>query len=104
MSQLQAPKSKSQRRKEHVSARRREDWAGTPDDRERLLAKDGGKIGRRLEGAPVGAVKEMRRAQARARIEGSARQPMRRTPRGTVIEGWMGKVNDRIEKRRGAGR
>ncbi len=94
--QLVAPKSRSERHKTGV--RRREDWTHTPDDRERRAPEDGGKIGRRLEGAPAAAVKEMRRAQARARVEGSSRTPKRRTPRGTQVEGWMSRVNERIEK------
>lgn len=93
---LTPPKARSQGRKEMMQSRRREDWTHTPDDRERVPASEGGKIGRRLEGAPAAAVKELRRAQRRARIEGSARQPVRRTPRGTQVDTWMSKLNDRI--------
>jgi hypothetical protein len=94
---LRPAKSRSQQRGEDVNARRREDWSKVPDDRERRLAEEGGKIGRRLEGAPEAAVKEMRRAQRRTRAE-TGRVAKRRTPRGTLVEGWMDKVNDRIGK------
>ncbi len=100
---LTPPKTRSQERKEQVRSRRREDWTHTPDDRERVPASEGGKIGRRLEGAPEAAVKQLRRAQRRARIEGSARQPVRRTPRGTQVDGWMSKVSDSIGQK-GSGR
>jgi hypothetical protein len=98
LADLQPAPSKSERHKIEVQSRRTEDWTGTPEGRERLPTRDGGKIGRRLEGAPAAAVKEMRRAQARARVEGSSRTPKRRTPRGTQVEGWMSRVNERIEK------
>jgi hypothetical protein len=97
ISDLRKAPSRSERHKENVQARRTEDWSGT-GDRDRRLPEDGGKIGRRLEGAPAAAVKEMRRAQARARREGSYREPTRRTPRGTQVDSWMSKVNERIEK------
>lgn len=97
ISDLRKAPSKSERHRDDRTARRAEDWAGTPEGVERQSAKDGGKIGRRFEGAPVAAVKEMRRAQRRTRAE-TGRQGVRRTPRGTAVEGWMGKVNDRIEK------
>lgn len=99
---LRPPDARSKTFKRDRADRRREDYTATPDDRERRDRGDGGKIGRRLEGAPEAAVKEMRRAQRRARIEGSARTPVRRTPRGTQVDTWMSKVNDRIGK--GAGR
>jgi len=98
LTQLTPVPSRSQEHKRGASSRRRDDWTHTPDDRERRSSTDGGKIGRRLDGAPAAAVKEMRRAQARARVEGSSRTPKRRTPRGTQVDGWMGKVNERIEK------
>lgn len=103
MSQLVAPASRTERHKRDRAEFRREDAAGVPDDRERLGREYGGKIGRRLEGAPEAAVKEMRRAQRRARVEGSARQPVRRTPRGTQVDSWMDKVNGRIGQK-GSGR
>ena len=87
MPDLIPPKSRSQERGEDIGARRRE-------GREQRAV--GGMVGRRLEGAPEAAVKEMRRAQARTRAE-TGRVAKRRTPRGTVIEGWMGKIDDRIE-------
>lgn len=102
MSQLTKLKSRTERRKADLRSRRREDWSKVPDGRERLLAEHGGKIGRRLEGAPEAAIKELRRAQARARREGSYREPKRRTPRGTQVDSWMDQVNSRFEK--GAGR
>lgn len=95
---LRPPKSRSQQRQEDIQSRRSDDWSGVPADRERQGRDEGGKIGRRLEGAPAAAVKEMRRARARARVEGSHRVPVRRTPRGTRVDSWMGKINDRIEK------
>lgn len=94
MRQLVKPPSRSEQRKRDVSARRR-------DPRESSI--DGGKVGRRLAGAPEAAVKEVRRAQRRARVEGSARTPKRRTPGGTQVDGWMSKVNDRIGQK-GTGR
>lgn len=97
ISQLVAPSSRSEQHKRGRVERRREDWTGTPEDRERLQPGDGGKIGRRLEGAPEAMVKDMRRAQARTRAE-TGRVGKRRTPRGTRVDGWMGKVSERIEK------
>ena len=86
MQQFMLPASRTEQHKRDRYAGRREDLTRTPDDRERLSTGDGGKIGRRLEGAPESAVKELRRAQARTRAE-TARQPVRRTPRGTAVEG-----------------
>lgn len=103
ISALRPGKSRSQERKENATSRRREDWTGTPEHRERLAREDGGKIGRRFDGAPEAAVKEMRRAQRRARAEGSARTPVRRTPRGTQVDTWMDKVNNVIGKGTGRG-
>jgi hypothetical protein len=102
MAQLKPVPSRSQRHKDNLQSRRGEDWSGT-GDRDRRPSGDGGKIGRRLEGAPAAAVKEMRRAQARARIEGSSRTPKRRTPRGTQVDSWMDKVSDSIGQK-GSGR
>lgn len=101
MTQLTRPSSRSELDRRSRTESRREDWSHVPDDRERRGRDDGGKIGRRLEGAPAAAVKEMRRAQARARIEGSARAPVRRTPRGTQIDGWMNRASERIGRRAG---
>lgn len=98
ISALRPPDARSKLHKRDRADPRREDYAGTPQDRERRGQDEGGKIGRRLEGAPEAAVKEMRRAQARARVEGSHRVPVRRTPRGTQVESWMDKVNERFEK------
>lgn len=103
MSQLSPVPSRSEEHKRDRSDRRRYDYTHTPDDRERLPSEHGGKIGRRLEDAPEAAVKEMRRAQRRARTEGHARTPVRRTPRGTQVDDWMNKVNDRIGKGTGRG-
>jgi hypothetical protein len=93
---LAKPASRTEQRKHDVRSRRSDDWSRVPADRERRQPEDGGKIGRRLDGAPEAAVKEMRRAQARARVEASARRVKRRTPRGTQVDSWMDKVNDRI--------
>jgi hypothetical protein len=67
-------------------------------------ARDG--LGRRYEDVTDGAaaalmVAHLKRVQPRARMEGSARQPVRRTPRGTPVDGWMGKVDAQM---RGNGR
>lgn len=94
---LTVPKLRSQQHKEDRRSRRAEDWSGIPDNRERRDRDDGGKIGRRFEGAPEAAVKEMRRAQARTRAE-TGRVAKRRTPRGTMVDGWMSKINERFEK------
>lgn len=85
-----------------IKGRRSEDWSGVPEGREQRATEDGGKIGRRMEGASEAFVKEMRRAQARARVEGSAREAVRRTPRGTRVEGWMVEADKRIGATRGA--
>lgn len=98
---LKPAKSRSQQRQEDISSRRREDWSSVPEGQERRGGDDGGKIGRRLEGAPEAFVKDMRRAQARSRAE-SGRTPVRRTPRGTLVEGWMVEADKRIGARRGA--
>lgn len=96
---LRPAPSRSERHRDERADRRREDWSGAPAGVDRLSPADGGKIGRRLEGAPEAAVKEMRRAQARARMEGSAREARRRTPRGTRVENWMDTVSGQIEGR-----
>lgn len=100
ISDLTRTRSKSERHKGTVSERRREDWTGNTGDRERRGVEDGGKIGRRWENTPEAAIKEMRRAQKRARVEGSAREGIRRTPRGTRVESWL----DEASKRMGGGR
>jgi hypothetical protein len=101
------PPRRTRKAKEQAYSRRSEDWAGTPEGRERRSASEGGKIGYQYEqmfynGEGTAAfLAHMKRSQARARVEGSARQPKRRTPRGTQVEGWMGKVNGQMEARRG---
>lgn len=90
--------------KEDRASRRYEDGSSVPADRERRSASEGGKIGYArygTEGAPE-FLAYMKRAKARARVEGSSRTPVRRTPRGTQVDGWMSKVNDRINRGGGA--
>lgn len=119
MSQLILPPSPTEGHKRDRAVKRREDRTYTDESRERTPARKGavgprsqaipgvtafraarepgGKIGRRLEGAPEAAVKEMRRAQARTRAE-TGRKVKRRTPGGTTVDAWMDRVNSRIEK------
>lgn len=101
MSQLITRASRTERDKWDRAEGRRADLSHTPEGRDRRTPEEGGKIGRRLEGAPQAAVKELRRAQARARVEGSSRTPKRRTPRGTRVDSWMDEVNARFERRSG---
>ena len=108
-------RSPSMRRRIDVGERRRGDLrSGSDGDREvrqtgQVLPREG-RFGygarsdlTRPEGgleAAIAFVAAMKRVQPRARQE-TAREPVRRTPRGTRIEGWMQHVNDQIEQTRG---
>ncbi len=96
-------KARTRAAKEGKVAGRIEDRTGTPKGRERLHADDGGKIGRRYFDTDTDLASVMmlhlRRAQARARVEGSARTPVRRTPRGTRVDSWMDTVNARMGRK-----
>lgn len=98
-------KSRSRKTKERTQSRKYEDWTHTSKGLERRGAREGGKIGRQYElsdGDNAAAFHAHRkRSQARARIEGSARQETRRTPRGTRVEGWMSEVDKRMGARSG---
>lgn len=48
-------------------------------------------------------VAAMKRAKRRASVEGSARRAKRRTPRGTVVEGWMDQASRQLDQRMGRG-
>lgn len=87
---------------------RRQDAAGRPDwlDHYETTNRNtgeqrGGRIGydrAESEGA-AGFVAAMRRKKKRAGVEAPPRQPVRRTPKGTQVEGWMGTVSNRIGQR-----
>lgn len=96
------PKKRSQRHREDRWGRKYEDWSGTPQGRERAGSGEGGKIGYTYEGRPAEFLAWMLRERARGRME-NARTPVRRTPRGTQVEGWMDQASAQMMRRAGRG-
>lgn len=109
VSELRPDQSRASRFKSGRQFQRATGMYGSPEGlgyREVRSTQPRVRVGRRLgygmAEAEGGAafIAHMKRMQPRVRQE-TARQPVRRTPRGTQVEGWMGQVDARIARTRG---
>lgn len=109
VSEVQPDRSRASRFKSDRQFRRATGMYGSPDElnyrearstQPRVRLTD--RLGYGMAEAEGGAafVAHMKRVQPRVRQE-AAREPVRRTPRGTQVEGWMGQVDARIARTRG---
>lgn len=107
MTELLPPKSRSEEHKDELRGRRWFGNFGNDGIVEHVRTRGGkqigvGRMGYDSEGTSAEFLAAMKRKKARTRQErAGVVEQRRRTPRGTVVEGWMAQVDKRMGARRG---